>query len=214
MDKKIIKEIKQIDGADWGEITPRLLKYAYGKCFRAYGVTNDHTIAKGMQPTDLTNEAIEDLLSGKRTWNPDEQPHLLEFLKGVVDSKANHLINSWSNKNEIPSQFRTSNPRDEDNIQEFDIISEEAHPNPPPDDMMASNEQASIAKKIVSQLYKLASGDDEVEGLLLCMEEEIFKPKEIAAQLDISILSVNNAQKRLRRLAARLTPSYKALKAE
>src|SRR5438552_3257168 len=45
-----------------------------------------------IEPADLASEAIEDAISGRRRWNPEQD--FLQFLQGAVDSKISHLVTS------------------------------------------------------------------------------------------------------------------------
>jgi len=200
MDKETIKKIK---ATDWDEIVPRLIKYAIGKCFGL----KDQSIGKGFQPIDLAMGAITDLISEERNWNPDKQPDLFKYLQWVVNSKLDALLKSWSRNNEASSKSTLISPQTNEQ-QELDHISDRARNlGPSPEEAALSNERERLKKEI----YTLASGDEVVEGLLLCIEDGIIKPKDIATELQLEVSTINNAYKRLRRLSAKLVTFDKSL---
>lgn len=213
MDENLIDLLKT---ENWDEIAPRLIAHAKWKCASYSWARNQHDLPKGLQAADIAMQAIDKLISGERIWDKNNQPNLLFFLKSVIDSLIWHLVSSSSHQNERPSGFRSKIPTDNDSDpQDYDFIIDTASSSDPtPENFLLNKENQARFWEIKNFLYELASGDEEVGMILLCMEEGIIKPKEIAEQLGLDVAKVNNAQKRLRRLATKIFPTYESIKAE
>ncbi|HEX7830367.1 MAG TPA: hypothetical protein VF787_11965, partial [Thermoanaerobaculia bacterium] len=75
---------KQIEAADWSDLTPRLLAYTRMRLSR-HGVA---ALGYGREPSDYVQQAVVLFLEGTRT--PSGNRTLFEFLCGVVNSLISH----------------------------------------------------------------------------------------------------------------------------
>lgn len=192
-----MSQVPNLSEEKWAEIHKRLTLYAEDKVFERWwrGArgskcargSDSASIPGGLGPADIASEAIVDFINGTRVWNQAKQPDLLKFLKGVVDSKVNHLATSVENKkmrNPVPT-------KDEDgNEQEFDIEAKERG--------AEVIHAVELAAEVLEALRAEIGGDPLVEQILDCLEAEITTPSDMAAVLGTSVKDINNAQKRLR----------------
>jgi len=175
---------------EWGDALARLTLHAHHKMAGLYWrgvrmVCGDKSTGI-VEPADFAAEAIKDAIAGKRKWNPDKD--FLEFLKGVVDSKVNHLVTSVEGQ-----KTRRLLPPVEgkDPMESMQAL-----------DLDGGNPQTIVAEKEVAERFRglvLAEikGDELVERLFECLDAEIEKPAEIADLLGVAVQEIYNAQKRL-----------------
>lgn len=175
---------------EWEEVLKRLTLHAVSKVmplvWRGVPGSNGGHVPGGKEAADLAAEAIVDTLEGRRTWNRADEPDFFEFLKGVVDSKVNHLAVSQENKR--------SRRIEGDGVRESPAYLV-------PD--KARGPATGAAEKDGAERFRVAIikeiGDDElVQKIFECLEAEITKPAEMAEVLGRDVTEINNAQKRLR----------------
>jgi hypothetical protein len=185
--------IPSLSDEEWGELLERLTLYAAYKMIRLYwrGVRGSRggKTPGGLEPQDLAAEAVLSVIDGTRTWNHDVAPDLLGFLRGVVDSKISHLVESLENRvtrRANPSGCGSANP----GTIETGID---------PVEVSADAEYQERFRRLVT---KAISGDKLVFKVFECLQAEITKPADMAVVLDVEVQQINNAQKRLRRKVA------------
>lgn len=142
----------------------------------------------GVGPEDLAAQAIVDVIDGTRAWDPEKDPDLLKYLKGVIDSLVSNLVNRKENKT-----TRRLDGRD-GSLDE----SEECHlPDsaPCPYDVVADRESMDFFRAAVVAAIK---DDPLAVSLFECLEAEMTKPSEIAELLGTDVSEIYNAQKRLK----------------
>jgi len=174
----------ELDKADWQEISLHLLQFAVSKAkmLRAMGVVD-------VGPEDLIQQAIS-LAYGVgpnntyRNWNKEVYPDLASFLRSVIKSIVSH-------KKEHRQKFKTETIDNNLGDKEIKSMSPET-----PEALVIKNQDFSNIKKAI---YERVKGDEEIEMVLLCFEEGISKPQDIAKEIGYDINKVNNALKRLRR---------------
>ncbi len=174
---KIQNRIEKIDDSQWSLIIASLIIHASYK-FRLNSWKCQ--LPKGNEAKDIAFEAINDLLTGERNWNTEKYPEIIDFLKGVVDSKIYNLARSGDHKS------RTMADNDE-------IVSKAKSK---PD----SEYEIEVEKEeeFRDRLFECVSGDDVLEETLLYLVED-YKPRDIAQELDIPVDEVYNRIRRLRR---------------
>jgi len=179
MEKTINPEVRQeLDEADWDDIFPRLLRYAQSRSYKIRWIGS-----AAADPEELVGEAIALAYGvgkndGYREWNKEKFPNLLDFLQTIINSLISHL-------NEHHNKF----PSDE-------IDDELSSDNPDPEKLVL---QKDLQEKLYNRIYQEVEGDDEMETVILCYEEGITTPRDIAAQTGFDVAQVNNTLKRLRR---------------
>jgi hypothetical protein len=139
-------------------------------------------------PDDMAAGSITDFLEGRRTWNKNAEPDFLRFLMDVVDSKVNHLAERLENRVTRESETGTADHAAERLVR----------PSPAADVLLMEKE--AIVRLKTAMIDGI--GRDDVAGKVFeCLDADITKPSEMAEVLGIPIADVNNAQKRLRRIA-------------
>ena len=177
----------------WTELLERLTLHADGKLrklhWRGLSAKRGGTALGGICAEDLAADAITDWIDGKREWNPEAYPDVLSFLKGVVDSKVSHLVQGLENK---MSQRIVA---DETGKQPAEMSS---CPRPGPEAIVAGQEEL---ERLRAAMIAGVKEDKLAAAVFECLEADYTRPSEIAEILGVAVTDVNNAQKRLRRIA-------------
>ena len=178
--------LKDISDEEWLEIWKKLRTFIRKK----YWYLEKRL---GLDLDDIVQQAILDTLDGRRTWPPADKeveivPFLCEVIRSIVSNnfaKAENNVLTW--------------PSDHSSILE-DRNRDDHQPQLP-------DEQA-ITKEFIEKVHETV-GD---EFLMKVFEKLILgsKPKEIAEDLEVNIVDVRNAQKRLRRQIRKLRESLEA----
>lgn len=181
--------IEQLSSQKWEIIYPKLTHYAALLTKKLYWKTGNADLPKGFQPDDLAKEAIASVYRGKRRWDYKKDPDLLKYLKSIIRSKVNHLIESAEHKR----------------LQILDYRSEENAPLEPIDMQASTNPDALnilIEKDLREQLWEIAEkkNDENMQYILLCLLEKGMKGEEISDETKIPLNEVNNILKKIRRL--------------
>ena len=195
---------KLLREANWEEIGQILVAHAAYRAKNLAWRTGDYwDLAEGLNPVDIAQEAIQRLLEGKRTWQP-ERVALLPFLKGVVDSLISHLIESSDNE----LQDRIPDGEEDDEL--WDRSEFRAPFNDPNDLRNSLGVQPPIPEQIllekeaeprISKLFEAVQGEADLEKVIHAIMEVGHKPADVAEHLGLPVTAVNNRLKRLRRLA-------------
>ncbi|MEE9914015.1 MAG: hypothetical protein K4571_20070 [Deltaproteobacteria bacterium] len=186
-DSSIRKELEQ---ADWKTLFPRLICFANTQCYKFRWLGNKH-----FQPLDLVQEAISLAFGlGKngnyRNWNKDYYPDLISFLKGVIKSIVNHEIEHLAkfpcdsldtDEEKNPGFLAVSNNNPESNLEDCEIDNE--------------------FSMRVQKLRSLADGDDEIGLVMMCFDDGITTPREIAEATGYDVTHIYNIIKRIKRRA-------------
>lgn len=190
----MLPEIPELTDAQWTELVERLTLHAESKMRKLYwrGLAS----GKGgkppgaVGPDDMAAESITDFLEGRRVWNKSAEPELLRFLMDVIDSKVNHLAEKLENRVTRESESGTAEPP----------AARLVRHSPAPDVLLMESEALGRLRTAMID----GIGKDEIAGKVFdCLDADITKPSEMAEVLGIPIADVNNAQKRLRRIADR-----------
>jgi hypothetical protein len=183
---------EELEKADWKEISFKLLWYATSKAkmLRAIGIAD-------VDPEDLIQEAIS-LAYGVgpndtyRNWNKELYPDLVGFLISVIKSIVSH-------KKENREKFKTQTIDDDFGDKDLKPLSPEN-----PEELVTKKHDLA---KLKQAIYERVKGDEEVGMVLLCFEDRISKPQQIAEETDYDINRINNALRRLRRKTKDLAPT-------
>ncbi|PON16672.1 hypothetical protein C2W62_17215 [Candidatus Entotheonella serta] len=93
--------LKALHAIDWEETAPRLVLYAQQKMERLTWLSKwDESPIKGIQPVDIVQQAVHDVLSGKRVWNK-QKPFLHFLLQDVMSSIISNCVTSAENRKTI-----------------------------------------------------------------------------------------------------------------
>lgn len=212
----------RLDEADWGRIYPRLVAHACSRARSLYWRSgNKEDLAKGLQPKDLVNEAIQRVYEGRREWDPEKNPDLYKFLKdSVLSSLFNELAESEDNKKTERFPERVDNHGVVEQEPRHQAPPEAMHAHhliretPTPEELLLAEEErktrAEHAKTIANGLLEAATDDPEVMAILECTMDGINTPQRISERTKIPVRQLYNAQKRLRLLVKRLQMEQQA----
>ena len=183
--------LPDIPDQKWPEIVDRLTLHAACKlrklAWRGVSWGRGGRPPGGIEPADIAADAILSVIAGERTWNQTKQPCFLTFLKGIVDSKVSHLVESCDNRVSIRLTDRTDHE---------DCPCSSRNDTRPPDEIVADSE---LAAKFRAEMLAAIEGDQLATQLFECFEADITNRSEIAEVLGVSVADVDNARKRLAR---------------
>lgn len=198
VEKRTLELIQQ---AEWGDIVPRLMKYALTKLsIRSRSPLEGHSIDDIAH--DIVYDSIKKVIEGKRQWDPD-RGSLLNFLMfSVIRSDISHLYKS----DYYDATQRLSIPQDDGDM---NPISRNDVNNNIDRDGSAAPDKNILDNEMRDSIFKAVEGDDELSDIVLCMYEGIDKPEDIANQLNVDVKVIYNARKRLRRIYKDILPKKK-----
>jgi hypothetical protein len=156
------------------------------------GVWDGH-LPEGKEVADIVQEAIDDVLLGRRTWNPEKHPDLLDFMRSVVNSKISHLQTGSENlSDELPSVATH-----EDGTDHFDTLPSKNSATAA--ELLQAKEDEERNNDLIFRFYDFVAADPLVQGIVGCTIEGMTKRADIAAALKVKEQEITNANKRLDR---------------
>jgi len=148
-------------------------------------------VPKDRQPVDFAKEAIKLLYGGERNWDQLKYPDVTKFLKNsVIDSLISNSVGSPEVKNKAKTQIPVNSGESDEALNLSDIVKSKE----------PTAEMEIIAEEIISKI-RYANKDDDDATLVLEELVKYSKPREISADLGISIEEVRKIIKRIRRRA-------------
>ncbi len=171
---KISDDVKALlDEHDWDDTIPRLIKYALNKIrgLTWYQEPGGH-VAAGKMAEDFVMDAVVKVYTGQRQWDPQAVPDLLTFMFGVVRSEISHHSNSLENRCLHFLDALSPNTRK---------AAEQAGPD--------DNEPGFI-NGFLNEFR-----DDPRMAKVVALAAAGRKPRDIAAELSISITDIYNMRK-------------------
>ena len=184
------EKLNELAEADWPVILPRIIKYAKAKVkkFQALGIPS-------LDPEDLVHEAILRAFSARREWNQERYPDVGSFLKSIISSLCSHELSHYKRFRHY--RFGAFEEATQDPLEaEASQVEPVASRSPNPEEVIVQEQRA---KEIIEKISQLQEDDEEVQMVLLCAEEGISKPRDIAEQTGYEIKRVYNILRRLRR---------------
>jgi hypothetical protein len=194
--------IRDLEQADWKAILTQLLYFAENQCRKFYWLGNQH-----LHPQDLVQEAIALAFGcgkngGYRNWNKNYYPDLPSFLKGVIKSIVSHKIEhlkKFPHDSIEPEEQKANEPVEDDAKIAKSIyggISQDS-----PEDSILNIENKKLLSERVLKLKYLSDDDEDIGLVMICFEDGISTPREIAEATGYDIATVYNILKRIRRKA-------------
>jgi hypothetical protein len=170
----------------------RLLGFALRKKRAHYwrGIWDGH-LPGGKEVTDIVQEAIDDVLLGKRAWDPSKHPDLLHFLRSVVNSKISHLLEGAENRK---SQLAPAGDTEE-GVDHFEMLPDTTATNAVLE--LQEKEDEENNSELILRFYDFVADDPLVQGVVGCMIDGLYERSEIAAALQRKGQDITNANKRL-----------------
>jgi len=178
------------------DIIPRLTMYTLNKMKKRYwrGV-RDGNPPGGQEAIDFVLQAIEKIISGQRNWNPQTQPDLFGYLKDIIDSDINHLVESWENKN-FQSESSLMGDCTDNKDSYFDKLPSSIST---PSEIMLQEEDERLNDKFLWGFYDCLADEPQLIKVVECIIDGIHKPSDIATKMGISTKEVYNIKKQLQR---------------
>lgn len=184
----------ELDKQDWKQIFPRVLKYAISRSKKYYWLGEDV-----VEPQELIQEAICLAYGvGKnknyRNWNKEKYPKLEDFLISIIESITSHKADHSVRIKKESLFFEDGTPKDfELSISSKRLVCKDGL-NSPEEKMIQSESLEHLKDKLKS----LAKEDEEAGLVILCLEEEISLPREIANETGYDVTKVYNILRRIR----------------
>jgi hypothetical protein len=202
-----LQEIVDLSREAQERLLKRLTHHALWKMrpltWRGAYVAHGGSVPGGYEPYDFALDALEKAMDGTRPWNREKYKTLESFLRSIINSDINHLVDSVDNS--TGRRLASQSAKDE-TVAAYEV------PGTEPDPLMVVIDK-DWQKRFHEAAMKELNGEPFLIKLLECMEAEITEPQEIADVLGPTVDNVNNEKKKLRRrldkLDARIKPAKK-----
>jgi DNA-directed RNA polymerase specialized sigma24 family protein len=168
-----------VEKLDWGEISARLTRYAYGAVRR-----RSHA-----QAEDLAQKAIMEVLDPMyMEWDPEREPDIFEHLKNVVRGAVSNLRQRRERRHVVAA--------------DLDVVADYvAAEGPTPEDELAGAEGVATLE---ARLATMFDGDALVTKLIALAIDGTQTARDQAVACGVPIGEIRNARKRLFRGTAEL----------
>ena len=189
-----------LDQHPWEDTIPKLVTHALKKSRRLYwrAIYGGH-LPEGKEAVDLVHQAIEKLLTGQREWNPDANPDLFLYLRGIVDSDLNHLAKSWENRFTQSEMMQVSGTDCDGEEKEFSVINMVPSAVPNPEEVLLHQGEESRADGFFWGFYESLADKPRLQKIIECILDDVEKPADIAEKLGEPVNEIYNARKQLQR---------------
>jgi RNA polymerase sigma factor (sigma-70 family) len=178
-----------LDEADWPSILPAVLKYAEARA-RKFKWLGDE-----VDPEALVQEAIVRAYSGERNWNREKCPRFENFLIGIIRSMTSHTAEREINFTKLPLYYEDGTLRNGEIFKSSEGARGVSNPKTP-EELLIEGENL---KNLMNILDELGSDNEELGMVILCLEDVIGKPREIAKATGYKINKVYNLLGKIRR---------------
>lgn len=186
---------------DWESLLKELLYYAMTR------IKNREWLSVwGGQPPgakeayDLVMDSVLDVINGVRF--VPEGVQIIAFLKNVIRSKISHLVEGSENRRTTRMQAEGDDGGNE--IEETDFQWAGAGP----DLETVSEETEKQNARLLDLLIEDLSDDPELQKIIECNLDGIFKRQEIASRLGKTVNEITNISKRLARRLVNFREKY------
>jgi hypothetical protein len=200
VDSEVDRKLEQVD---WKAIGMALAAYAVGKA-RNFGwrTGNASDLARGLEPIDIAQRAMELVINRRRKWDPN-RGEILPYLKGVVDSIMSHLADCEDNVRQVAfpegEDGEELQDRTELDVPGYDYTGLLTQQIPTPERALRSRDARAEDERI-ERLFEAVADDAELTQLLdAIIETGETTAKPLAEHLKTTPADINNRLKRLRR---------------
>lgn len=203
MNRKAYEAVGRISNDDWRDMAQELERYALSVSRNLRWRTRNPVELPGGETIDsIVSKAIEKLFSGDREWDPEKEPDIKKYLRGVIDSLLNHLAESKENTLLAPAPEPESPdaPAWESGSQKRDPAADWIIPaRLSPLTVLLKQEEAALEDRALGLLIDESADDEVLIKVLEAKMDGADTPAEISKAKGISIKEVYNASKRLDR---------------
>jgi hypothetical protein len=200
---KTYEVVSRISEDEWRSIALELERHALSVSRNLRWRTRNALELPGGETVDsIVSKAIEKLFFGERDWDPETQPDLRAYLKGVIDSLLNHLAVSQENRlltlvpepgsKDASAWERGSSKRDP--VADWLVPSSRS-----PEAAVIFQEQTALEDRALELLIDECAVDAILIAVLEAMMDGIETPAEISKAKGIPVQDIYNATKRLDR---------------
>jgi len=194
----------QLDDALSDYLLLALKKYAREKARRRYWRRRDcEQLAQGETAESIVTWAILKVYDGERTWDRQNQPHLENFLKGVIDSLMHNLVYCIDNR--MIDRLPTAPAALDELIRKAPAGPVNSH-NQSPEAILLEQEAQARQRRIVESISHLIGDDPQLIQIWDCIDRGLDKPQEIARSTELPVATVNRLKQKLRRRLEKLNP--------
>lgn len=166
-----------------------LFAYAFRYAASVGWKAQDRAIARGEGVEDIVQDALASLHGGEpdRRWDPEKTPDPMDHLRSFVNSRLSSLARSYDHK-KVKFPVDPEQHRDPDNPESLVM------------EKQGQQEQDAWWERAKDLLLDEILGDELLLSMHDLMEmEEIDKPAELAARLNLPVETIKNAKKRMKR---------------
>jgi len=176
LDPAVAERLLELNEETWGDTYLELLDFARYKTSKLNFVKGGGDLPLGWTPEDLVQEAIKRLFDGRRQWDPDKDPDLCNYLKSVISSIVNALLEKadYDRRDDTPL---------------------EDHYDLPSGENATYNDCLEVLQDI---LEEESSDEEDLESVRLGIEDNM-KAYEIAKFFGIDVETVYTLSRKLRR---------------
>ncbi len=184
-----------LEGQLTNDAVARLIAYAEQKVRRLYwqGILGGE-MPEGYEPGDLVAQAVERVIDGRRKWDPEETPDLLEYLTSVIDSLTSNLVKGWANRRMRTDAALTSPKERERGRSAFDGVCDGRSD---PGNELLRKEQKQEADAFLWALLEDLGDDPLLQKMVECFVDGVTKPAQIAQELKVKTKEIKAPHKNL-----------------
>jgi hypothetical protein len=203
MNTKAYEAVSRISSDQWLSLALELERYTFSISRNLRWRTRNAVELPGGETVDsIVSKAIEKLFSGDRDWDPEKEPDIRSYLRGVVDSLLNHLAESKDNTlvtaapepgSADASAWETGSPK-RDPAADWLVPAR-----PSPEAILIRQEETGLEDWALDLLIDECADDKILIEVLEAMMDGSDTPAEISKTKGIPIKDVYNAAKRLDR---------------
>jgi len=203
VNSKAYEAVSRISDDEWRDIAVNLERYALSvsRTLR-WRTRNALELPGGETVGSIVSKAIEKLFSGDREWDPEKEPDIRMYLRGVIDSLLNHLAESHDNTlvTVVPKAESADAPAWESGSTKRDPAVNWLVPaQRSPEADLLRQEQVVLEDRALGLLVDECSDDAVLMAVLEAMMDGYDKPAEISKYKGILVKDVYNAIKKLDR---------------
>ena len=205
------KILALLEAADWKQIIKKLTHHAIWRAsLYTWKSGSPYLLPGGKTPEDVALEAVGKIWSGTRDWDPDKYPDIFVHLKWIVKSDIGHLFSSEEHQKSAPMpDTKDSEKNKPDILESASLLNSNGNTSTPEEELIAQ-EDRDFQDMIKRELYSSVEDNDDLGYLLLCFEEGIDKPGEIAEKMHWDVTKVYNLKRTLLRRIAILMTKFTA----
>jgi hypothetical protein len=194
----------ELEKANWDEALPRVLKYAVSraKMFKWLG--------DEVNPEALVQEAIAraygiGIRGNYRNWKKETCPDLADFLIGIIRSMTSHKADHEAEFPSVPLFNEDGSTRDSMILSSCDETVGAFKPKTPEEEII----EIENLQTLKNELDRLANQDEDIGMVILCLEDGISEPRNIADSTGFEKAKINSLLKKLRKKLDTYKPKMK-----